>query len=164
MNNNKTIMNPQNGGTVSTQENAPIYVPKITLTANQGGAMQPAVPDRTTIPVPEAKQSPLGLVYSIIGFVFGILSLVSIIICGLFSITGPGAFIPYGIGIVISIVGIVFSTLGRNKGDTTGLAKAGLVMNIIPLVVIAALITLTLLGIAACTGCMMMASQAAALL
>ena len=40
----------------------------------------------------------------------------------------------------------------------------GLVMNIIPLVVIAVLLTLTLMGIAACAGCMMMASQAAAVI
>ena len=55
--------------------------------------------------------------------------------------------------------------MGRNRSDNTGLAKAGLVMNIIPLAVLAGLVTITIVGCAALASCFaMMMSQAGALL
>ena len=166
-NNNQNLANPQTNGTIFTMENAPVYVPKITLSGGEGGALQTASPAKTNIEQQAKKSSTVGLVYSIISCAVGVLSMVSIIICGFFSITGPGAFIPYGIGIVLCIIGIVLASLGRKEGDTTGLAKAGLIMNVIPLIALAALLTLLVVSIAACTAafatCTSAASGAAAL-
>lgn len=160
-NNNRTIMNPQTSTAISTDDTRPIVVPKINLT-NTGNV--PATQNLTAVPTPP-KASKLGMVYSIVGFVLGILSLVAVIILGIFSlplsVLGPIALLPYGIGIVTAIVGIVFSAMGRNRSDSTGLAKAGLVMNIIPLAVLAGLITITVIGCAAIASCFgMMMSQA----
>lgn len=165
-NNNKTIMNPQNSTAISTDDTRPIVVPKINLTNTGGNA--PAPKNLTAVPTPP-KASKLGMAYSITGFALGIISLVAVVILGLFSIplsfVGFIAMLPYGIGIVTAIVGIVFSTMGRNRSDNTGLAKAGLIMNIIPLAILAGLVTISILGCAALASCLgMMVSSAGAAL
>ena len=166
MSNSIQPTNNQSGnGTVSTMENTPVYVPKITLTNSGGDSRKPAAKNGTKTEAQDQRSPKLGLVYSIVGFVFGILSLIAVIILGLFSIpmsvVGFAALIPYGIGIVLSIMGIVLSSMGRKEGDTTGLAKAGIIMSVIPLVILGVLMLLTILGIAACTSCVMMAASEA---
>ena len=126
-------------------------VPAGTAAKNRQNVAQPA-PASVPYTAPR-KGFNTGIIYSIAGFVLGLISLVAIVILGFFALPlsalGPIALLPYGIGIVTCIVGMICSSIGKKSGEGENLAKAGLIMNIVPLVAICALILFTIVGIAA---------------
>ncbi len=125
---------------------------EITLT-NSGVTAAPAGSAASKQAKKAAKRgSKPGLPYAIASFVLGVIALVAIVVLGIFSLA---TVLPYGIGIVAAIMGITFGAIAKKRGDCSGLATAGLVMNIAPLAIAALVIFLVLascVGITSCVG------------
>ena len=126
---------------------------EITLTNNGGVTAAPAGSAESRKAKKAAKRgSKPGLPYAIASFILGIIALVAIVVLGFFSLA---TVLPYGIGIVCAIMGITFGAIAKKRGDCSGLATAGLVMNIAPLAIAAFLIFIVLascVGVTSCVG------------
>ena len=92
-----------------------------------------------------------GMPYAIASFVLGVVALVAIVVLGFFSLS---SVLPYGIGIVAAIMGMTFGFIAKQRGDCSGMATAGLVMNITPLAIGLFLLAVVLLGVVGVTSCM----------
>lgn len=84
--------------------------------------------------------------FAIASFVLGILSILLVFVCLFDSFILP---LIGGIGIALSIIGIALAAVAKKKGDVSGLATAGIVMNIVPL----AIMVLLICTCTACVGC-----------
>ena len=151
MNNNKNNQSLAVPYEIQIGEKGIRTVPAGTAAMNNSNVNQPA--PAAAPPVQQRKGFNTGIIYSVAGFVLGLISLVAIIILGFFalplSVLGPIALLPYGIGLVSCVVGLVCSSIGKKSGEGENLAKAGLIMNIVPLVAICALILFTIVGVTA---------------
>lgn len=105
----------------------------------------------------EAKRPFKARAYAITSLIMGIAALVSLVILGVFSLATA---LPYGIGLVAAIIGIVCGALAKKNGDTSGMGTAGLVMSIIGPALLVAVVLLFVVGCAGCVGCMGLLSSA----
>jgi len=95
--------------------------------------------------------------FAITGFVLGILCILLVFV----SVFDPW-WIPLlcGLGIASSIMGIIFSAIGKKKGDDSGFGTAGLIMSIVPLGIFALLI-FAFFGVVGCFGALIASACAA---
>jgi len=137
---------------LATTNNNQQVAPVIMLTNNADPATAPSAPIAnapvdTASDFPAAKTRRPGLGFAITSFVLGIVGLLGIIVLGFFAFLGE--ILPYGIGIVAAVMGIIFAAIAKKKGDRSGFSTAGLVMSIVSL----ASVVLLIFTVASCFGC-----------
>ena len=138
---------------IENKKSEALAVPIEIKLTNNGVVAQEAVPGKKGKRVRIARP---GLPYAIASFCLGVVSLVAIVVLGFFSLA---TVLPYGIGIVAAIMGITFGAIAKKRGDCSGMATAGLVMNIVPLAIGAFIIFVVMASCVGLAGCMSLLAQ-----